>query len=212
MNCETCLKPRFLCLCDLIQPLKTRLKVLILQHPQEPDHELGSARIAHLALSDSELRIGLSWRNLQAALNQPAIPSHWAVLYLGSGVKGEKKGHNFPTHPISPLQVVNQKGVPQPFSSSNLEGFVVLDGTWSQAKTLWWRNPWLLKLKRMILTPTQPSLYGKLRREPRKECLSTLESIAETLDQLGEPKETGVALRSLFSELLKRQKTSLKLK
>ena len=41
---------------------------------------------------------------------------------------------------------------------------VVLDGTWSQAKALWWRNAWMLKCQRVILGPAQPSRYGKLRK------------------------------------------------
>ena len=57
-----------------------------------------------------------------------------------------------------------------------LEGIVLLDGTWSQAKTLWWRNPWLLKLQRLVLNPPAPARLGRLRREPRPEALSTLEA------------------------------------
>ena len=37
-----------------------------------------------------------------------------------------------------------------------LEGVVLLDGTWSQAKALWWRNPWMLKCQRVILNPARP--------------------------------------------------------
>ncbi|MBL8994133.1 MAG: DTW domain-containing protein, partial [Spirochaetia bacterium] len=76
--------------------------------------------------------------------------------------------------------------------------------TWSQAKTLWWRNPWLLKLKRAVLLPREGSMYGKLRREPRKECLSTIESIASALDAVGEEKEIGSELRSTFRKLLQK--------
>jgi DTW domain-containing protein YfiP len=83
-----------------------------------------------------------------------------------------------------------------------LEGIIILDGTWSQAKTLWWRNAWLLKVRRAILNPTHKSLYGRLRKEPRKECLSTIESIAETLTALGEPQKVGDDLRGVFSKLL----------
>ncbi len=62
-----------------------------------------------------------------------------------------------------------------------LEGIVLLDGTWSQAKTLWWRNPWLLKLQRIVLNPPSPARLGRLRREPRREALSTLEAAALVL-------------------------------
>ena len=45
---------------------------------------------------------------------------------------------------------------------------MLLDGTWSQAKALWWRNAWMLKCQRVILGPKRPSRYGKLRKEPRQ--------------------------------------------
>jgi DTW domain-containing protein YfiP len=87
---------------------------------------------------------------------------------------------------------------------AELEGIVALDGTWAQAKTLWWRNAWLLKLKRLVLHPSRPSMYGKLRKEPRRECLSTIESVAEALDGLGEDPSVGEALRGHFAELLRK--------
>ncbi len=90
MECQTCQKPQRLCLCGLIKPQENQTEILILQHPQEPDHLLGTARMAHLALKNSLLKIGLSWPNLKAALGKPANPSHWVVLYLGSGLKEEK--------------------------------------------------------------------------------------------------------------------------
>ena len=58
---------------------------------------------------------------------------------------------------------------------------MLLDGTWSQAKALWWRNAWMLKCQRVILGPAHPSRYGKLRREPRRDGLSTIEAAAMLL-------------------------------
>lgn len=171
----------------MIAPLKTKLHVLILQHPQEPDKELGSARIANLALENSTLKVGLSWPNLSRALGRPAIHANWGVLYLGG--KSESHSNSLPN-----------QGIP----NVPLEGIVVLDGTWAQAKTMWWRNPWLLKLKRLILKPSRRSLYGKLRKEPRRECLSTIESIAEALQTLGEDAGISEALRNHFAELLRK--------
>jgi len=195
-QCAQCQKDLALCICKEIQPQATDLHVLILQHPQEPDHEIGSARLMHLALPNSTLKIGLSWPNLGAVLGHKNInPKHWAVLYLGSGLKSEEKIEK------KPLQFVSQKG--NPIDPPNeLEGIVILDGSWSQAKSLWWRNAWLLKLQRIILTPQHKSLYRELRKEPRRECLSTIESVAETLELLGEKPEVSEHLRMLFSQLL----------
>ena len=192
-KCEKCIKLHALCICPEIKSLETDLHVLILQHPQEPDEDLGSARLAHLSLKNSTLKIGLSWANLTKALGREAQPAKWTVLHLGSGIKG------VPT--TSNLQFVSKQGAPIDPPEA-LEGIVVLDGTWSQSKALWWRNPWLLKLKRSILMPQEKSLYRELRKEPRQECLSTIESISETLDALGEPDETKAQLNAVFKSLL----------
>jgi len=198
--CARCAKPLSVCFCAELKPRETRLRVLILQHPQEPKETLGTARLALLLLARAELKVGLSWRNLSAALGSEAKPPNWAVLYLGA--------HGAATAPGRALMsFVDKKGVPLKDSSriaENLEGLVVLDGTWSQAKALWWRNPWLLKLKRAVLSPPRPSLYGRLRREPRRECLSSIESIAYSLEALGEDPQVSESLISAFQKLLER--------
>ena len=74
-----------LCICDSITPIESRVSLLILQHPQEQDRALGTARLTALHFKDAVLKIGLSWPSLSKALGRPvADPSRWAVLYLGS--------------------------------------------------------------------------------------------------------------------------------
>ena len=81
---------------------------------------------------------------------------------------------------------------------------MVLDGTWSKAKTLWWRNPWMTKLKRLTLKPAQASIYGSLRAEPRRECVSTLESVAAALTLCGESPEIEAGLSRVFRTMVQR--------
>lgn len=201
-TCARCGKPVDICICAGVEPLPTKLRVLVLQHPQEPDVLLGTAKLATLALSGAVLKVGLSWPNLAAALGEPAQPSKWAVLFLG-GKDGERPA------PGRRLLVRPRKGS-QYVDPSTLEGIVALDGTWAQAKTLWWRNAWLLKLHRAVLAPARPSLYGSLRREPRRECLSTLEAVALTLTELGEPPTTEAALLDVLGRQLTAVRTSRK--
>lgn len=200
--CSTCRKPSELCVCGLVKKFSSTIKVLILQHPQEPDHLIGSAWLTAECLENAQLKIGLSWPNLAKCLGESANPSRWGVLYLGSGPKG--------TPPKNvPLYCVNKKGVPLDAELNesrlqSLEGIIILDGTWSQAKSLWWRNAWLLKLQRLILSPKGSSLYRELRKEPRKECLSTLESVAEVLQALNQSPDAVEHLLGCFKELLNR--------
>src|SRR3978361_2406456 len=84
-DCPSCHKPMPLCICDSITPIENRISLLILQHPQEQDRALGTARLTALHFKNAVLKIGLSWPSLSKALGRPVHdPSRWAVLYLGS--------------------------------------------------------------------------------------------------------------------------------
>lgn len=188
-TCERCHRPTAACVCDRIVTYATRLRVLVLQHPQEQDALLGSAQILEASLPKVQLVVGLSWRNLGHALEEPKVDAkRWAVL--------------FPDREAERPGVTSRRG--DSLAPSALEGVVVLDGTWSKAKTLWWRNPWLNKLSRMTLAPDQPSIYGRLRAEPRRELVSTLESVALALTLSGEPPETQAGLERVFRTLVQR--------
>jgi len=84
----------------------------------------------------------------------------------------------------------------------SVDGVVVLDGTWKEAKTLWWRNPWLLKLHRLVLNPPRKSRYGRVRREPRREALSTIEAVGLLMKHLDGGPETEARLLGALDRLL----------
>jgi hypothetical protein len=194
------LKPAALCVCDRVEPVATRLRVVILQHPQEDDAVLGTAQLVALTLPNAEIRVGLSWASLAHALGREgADRDRWAVLAavkLPTGVPEDAKQQ--------PVILVDPKGRLRDLRRHGLDGIIVLDGTWSQTKTLWWRNAWLLKLPRIALNPREPSMYGRLRREPRREWVSTLEAVADVLPALGEPPQARDSLRRLLRTLLQR--------
>lgn len=176
-SCVRCRKPSELCVCAAIAEHKSRLTVLVLRHPQEKDRVLGTARMIELQIPGSRVVTGLSWRNLDAALGRRADPREWGVLFQGPKTDRPPQG-------AGPVIAVGRKGQALPDQRAalgGLRGVVALDGNWSQAKTLWWRNPWLLKCRRLVLNPARPSAYGNLRREPRRDSLSTLEAVALVL-------------------------------
>jgi DTW domain-containing protein YfiP len=185
-------------------PVDNKVFVLILQHPQEKDRVLGSAGMLVNSLANARLVIGLSWRNLAHALKQPAEPRNWGVLYLGASLAQ-----------VSPsgeaLIALDRKSQPlahQVAAREGLEGLVALDGNWGQAKALWWRNPWLTKLRRFVVLPDQPSLYGELRREARRDALSTLEAVALALSVLEHDMSIRDRLQAPFRALLSRARAA----
>ncbi len=200
-DCPHCAKPLPLCICDSITPIESRTSLLILQHPQEQDRALGTARLTALHFKNAVLKIGLSWPSLSKALGRPvADPSRWAVLYLGSA-----KVSDLDTD--AEIVAIDRKGQLEDNQRAilkGIEGIVLLDGTWSQAKALWWRNPWMLKCQRVILGPSRASAYGQLRREPRRDGLSTIEAAAMLLAGLEKRPEIAAALNASFGRMLAR--------
>jgi DTW domain-containing protein YfiP len=198
-DCPDCHKPLPLCICDSIKPIESRISLLILQHPQEQDRALGTARLTALHFKNAVLKIGLSWPSLSKALGRPVHdPSRWAVLYLGSAKVADLDTDR-------DVVAINRKGEVEDNQRAilkDIEGIVLLDGTWSQAKALWWRNAWMLKCQRIILGPKQPSRYGKLRKEPRRDGLSTVEAAAMLLAALEKRPDIEVTLSASFERML----------
>jgi DTW domain-containing protein len=183
---------------DGIEPIDNRTFILILQHPREKKEPLATAAATIAALQRAMLVVGLSWPNLAAALGRPADPRRWAVLFLGS-VRPRAFGFG------RDIVAVDRHGAPlsdQAAALRDLEGVVLLDGSWSEAKTLWWRNPWLLKLRRLVLDPQRPSHYHRARREPRREALSTIEAAAVLLSRVEGRPQIELALRTALDQVI----------
>jgi DTW domain-containing protein len=185
--CTSCLRPQEQCICGKIASSENTSRILILQHPQEQYKLLNSAMLSHLALKNSVLRVGLSWRNLNQALGEETDQKQWGVLYL--------KGIIDPSRLIELYDTKQKRLLP---IKTKFKGIIVLDGSWKQAKSMWWRNPWLLKLTRITLNPSHKSLRGQVK----KEGLATIEAIALALDRLGENAEIGEGLRRQYEELI----------
>ena len=62
----------------------------------------------------------------------------------------------------------------------------------------------MLKCQRVILGPKRPSRYGQLRREPRRDGLSTIEAAALLLAALEKRPDIATALTDSFERMLAR--------
>jgi DTW domain-containing protein YfiP len=171
-TCERCRRPTATCYCAHVTPLSTRTRVVVLQHPREERTAIGTARMAHLSLEQSILRVGLDFAHdavVQAAL---ADRADRYVLFPGEGAI-----------PIDALPA------DRPIT------LVVLDGTWWQAKKLLTLNPQLQALPRVGFSPSAPSDY-RIRKQPAEFCVSTIEALAEVLGRIeGDPERFAALLR-----------------
>ncbi len=62
--------------------------------------------------------------------------------------------------------------------------FIIIDGTWHEARKIHQRSPYLRKVPRLCLQPTGKSLYN-LRKNQKKSGLCTAECVIEILRSTG---------------------------
>jgi DTW domain-containing protein YfiP len=149
------------CYCAALPRIETRTRVVILQHPRERDMPIGTARMASLCLPGAELHVGMRWGGsaaLARALQDTARPP--ILLYPGPGARDILR-----EPPAGPVTLV------------------VVDGTWSQAKTVVRDNPVLQALPRYAFATPEPSQY-RIRREPDEAYVSTIEALMHVLGVL----------------------------
>jgi DTW domain-containing protein YfiP len=174
--CRTCLRPEGHCDCADLPRIETRTRVVLLQHPREARLARCSARLAHLALPNSELHRGVAFE-ADARVREVCARPGAALLYPGAA----------------------------PRAGAPVDTLVAVDGTWAQAAKMLKLNPSLAALPRVSLRPARPSGYGDLRREPAPDHLSTLEAVALALGELEGSPERFEPLVDVFRRGVERQ-------
>jgi len=158
-RCWRCRRPRRACWCPHLRPVESATRACILQHLGERKTAIGTARMAHLSLPNSELHLGISFEDNPRVRALAATPGT-ALLFPGEGALD-----------------------PAALRASPPTTVIVVDGTWSQARKVIKQNPFLQALPRLAFTPERPSNY-RIRAEPSAECVSTIEALAHLLGAL----------------------------
>lgn len=178
--CLRCRRPESVCYCEAIPQIPSRTRVVFLQHPRERRVAIGTARMAHLALPNSELHQGVSF------------DGHPAVEALA-----EKPGTVvlFPSPEARPLES---------FLDAPPSNLVVVDGTWPLARKVIKQSQVLSRLPRLGFTPSRPGNY-RIRKEPAEHCLSTIEAVVEVLGRLEQAPERFSGMLRAFELMVDRQ-------
>lgn len=176
--CGHCRRPAVVCWCTTLRPVASATRVLILQHPRERRVAIGTGRMTHLALPNSELHEGIVF---EEHARVRAMAAQGALLFPGSAARA-----------------------PREFRAAPPPVLVVLDGTWSQARSLYRLNPFLHGLPRIAFRPETPSGY-RIRREPAPECWSTIEAVAHVLGEFEADTSRFAQLLDPFHDLVAMQ-------
>jgi DTW domain-containing protein YfiP len=155
--------------------------VVFLQHPRESRVAIGTARMAHLGLSNSELHEGIEFAS-NARINELIERPGTAVLFPGEGS-------------VAPDELDQPP-----------ETLLVIDGTWPQARKLFALNPALQRLPRIGFVPKRPGNY-RIRREPADHCMATIEAVVEVLAAFERDGTRFESLIQTFERMVDRQIT-----
>lgn len=149
--------------------METRTKFVFLMHPKEFKQEKASTgRLTHLALSQSEIVVGVEFDGnprVQALLADPAL--YPTLLYPGRTARNVSRGE---------------------LKEDALQGrrlvVFVLDATWSCARKMLKLSPSLQSLPRLGFDAQTAVSRYVIKQQPQEGCLSTLEAVHELLTAL----------------------------
>lgn len=150
-RCTRCLFQQRVCLCAQIPRIETRTRVVIVRHHLEKYRSSNSGRLAHLALTNSEI---VDHGGLGGPAGMPDLTGAWLVF---------PEGEPMVTAPVPPPRQL-----------------VFLDATWSQARRMF-RKIGALRGLPILRLPETAMPAARLRASPGEGRVSTIEAVARAL-------------------------------
>lgn len=185
--CFRCYKPDIVCVCADIREVDTRFRLAILQHPREFRRTISTARIVSLSVTGCRLFVGVDFSRNEELL----------------GMMDPAKGPAYLVFPERGCPEVGELALEENGWPDTSPLFILIDGTWSQAKKLKNQNPILAHLPRVGLKSETPSQY-RIRKQPRAGCLSTVEAAALLLSRLEPRPFPGQPMLDCFHRMVAR--------
>ncbi|XP_075457270.1 tRNA-uridine aminocarboxypropyltransferase 2 [Ascaphus truei] len=163
--CARCSRPQKVCLCPFLpaHPLHVSTCLYIVQHPAEESRVLRTVPLLAACLPQDKCKVLIGRRFGEDRYPELAsVCRNPGTLILYPGAEAEN------------LEDVSLAAVQYPYS------LIIIDGTWSQAKDIFYKNN-LFRLPRQVQLKTTISSQYVIRTQPTNTCLSTLECAAIAL-------------------------------
>lgn len=168
IRCQGCLLIERFCLCDTIQPQSASSRFCLIMFDTEPLKPSNTGRLIADILPDTQAFLWTRTEvdpELLAAISDPQRQPY--VVFPQSYAEPER-------------QVINQLPI-----SDKPPLFILLDGTWTEAKKMFRKSPYLAGLPLLSLQVSHLSDY-LLREAQRPEQHCTVEVAAALLQQAGD--------------------------
>jgi DTW domain-containing protein len=194
-RCWQCRKARVCCYCSDLEAFESHPRFVILIHPLEAKHPVGTGRMAHQSLSNSVLWQGQNFSDFAPLNHLLSDPKIFPVLLFPG--EGSLNITEAPAH----QQLLNAK------TGDRELVVIVLDATWTLAKKMLRQTPALQALPKISFTPTKISGFV-VRKQPASYCYSTIEAIHEVLrllDSADHSIRQRESLMYVFTKMVARQ-------
>lgn len=170
--CVACRQPDTVCYCSHIKAFDPTIKFVILIHPIEERRRIATGRMSHLCLKNSELIVGQDFTDnerVNEILDDVSLSP--IILYPGR-------------NSINLTTSTSISARPRLFKPGKTPVVFVVDGTWATARKMVRQSKNLTSLAKVCFTPPAPSRF-RVRKQPHKECYSTIEAIHHTIELIG---------------------------
>lgn len=164
-KCYACYRPQKSCMCSYIQKIETTTRFIIIMHPKEfKKTKNNTGRFTHLSLGNSQIYIGIDFtehQEINSLINDPN--NNCFVLYPDKN--SIKLNHQS-------IQKEKKRNV-----------IFIIDSTWACSNKILRMSKNLQTLPKVSFEHTKDSAY-KIKTQPNKYCLSTIESTLCILELL----------------------------
>lgn len=170
-RCQRCLLPQPQCLCATIQPQAARSHFCLMMYDTEPMKPSNTGRLIADILPETA---AFQWSRTEAdttLLQLLAAPDYQPYVV-------------FPASYASPERVVTRLPAAVPGAPAPL--FIMLDGTWPEARKMFRKSPYLDRLPVFALEDERPTEAYLLREAQRAEQRCTAEVAAALLTLAGD--------------------------
>ncbi|XP_066214060.1 tRNA-uridine aminocarboxypropyltransferase 2 [Saccopteryx leptura] len=167
-ECSRCSRPQKVCLCPFlpVHPLHISTHLYIIQHPAEESKVLRTVPLLAACLPQDKCKVKIGRRfSEERDPELSTVCRRSGTLILYPGAEAANLEEFILDSPIYPSTII------------------IIDGTWSQAKDIFYKNS-LFRLPKQVQLKTSISSQYVIRTQPTNRCLSTLECAAVALSIL----------------------------
>ena len=189
-TCYRCHRPASACLCARIKPVANQPEIIILQHPDEVRHAIGSAIIADLSLQRCVRHVGEDFSS-DDRINR-IIEQHGKDVFVVFPTRHAMSLSSFERHHALDEQALGRYR------------FVFIDASWRKARKMWHLSSNLHRLPAIELDGLGPSRY-RIRKAPAPGLASTLEAIVTLLSRLESAPDKYRPLLEVFDDMIDHQ-------